>query len=75
MGIYAALEVLIEEVIQLLLLNQNQGADFGAEHLRVRHKFYGKVPLLLVWELVKGFLCQGILELLVGLRHYILKVC
>src|SRR5882724_6849242 len=49
-----------------------EGVDLSAECLRVREK-YGVVPLLPVWELIKGFLGENIFELLVGLRHYILE--
>jgi len=70
-----ALDVLIEEVIQLLLLNWIQGVDLGAEGLGVWDEFYGIVELLPVWELIKGFLGKDNFELLVGLRHYVLEVC
>ena len=67
--------LILKEVVQLLLLNWSQGVDLGAECLGVRDEFYGMVPLLLVWKLDRGFLGEDVFELLVGLRHYILKEC
>ena len=68
-------EVLFEEVIQLLLYDQGQGVDFGVEFLSVRDKFNGMVPLLLLWELIKGLLSEDISELLVGPWHNVLEAC
>ena len=33
------------------------------------------VPLLLIWELIKGFFSKYVLEFFIGLRYYALEVC
>ena len=63
----SAIEVFIEEVVQLLLLDWGQGVDLGTEHLRVWYKFYGMVPFHLIWEFIKGFFGKAVSELLEGL--------
>jgi len=59
----------------LLRLDRGQGVDLSAECLSIGNKFNGVVLLLPVWELIKGLLGKDIFELVVGLRHYVLKVC
>ena len=68
-----ALEVLIQEVIQLLLLNWGQGVELCTECLRVQDVFYGVVQFLPIWEFIEGLFGEGILELLVGFGYDILE--
>ena len=68
-----ALEILIEEFVQLFLLNWGQRIDFGAEIVGIQHKFNGVVPLLLIRQFIEGLLSKDILELLVWLRDYVFK--
>ena len=69
-----ALEILIEEFIQLFLFDLGQGVDLGAEVVGIWHKFNGVVPFLLIGQFIKGLLSENIMEFLVWLSHYFFKV-
>src|SRR5882672_11353624 len=49
--------------------------DLSAKHLSVQDEFDGMVPFPLIWEFVEGLFGKDIFELLVRLRHYIIKAC
>jgi len=69
-----ALEILVEESIQLFLLNWGQRIDFGTEIVGIQHEFNSMVPLLPIRQFIKGLLSKDVSELLVQLRHYVFKV-
>src|SRR5260221_6638721 len=62
-----------EEVIKLLLFCRGQVECPGAREFSPRCEINGMVPCLLWWELVKGFLGEGIPEVMVLGQHHVLE--
>ena len=69
-----ALEILIEEFIQLVLLDWDQGIDLGAEVVGIWYEFDGMVPLLLIGKLIER-LSENVLEFLIWFGHYVFEAC